>query len=79
MLKESKDDFVNKCGNVRIILGFTKPHGLERGIMNMLYIDGKSMKQIAKELGYSYGYCANIELEAISRMSIDAVILQLMK
>ena len=76
MLNDAKDEFVSKCRIVRIILGYTKD-GKERRIMNMLYVDGKSMEQIAKELKYSYGYCANIELKAIDRMSKDASIMQL--
>ncbi|MDE7438938.1 MAG: hypothetical protein K2N23_00250, partial [Clostridia bacterium] len=76
LLANSKSEFIGKCHNVQIILGYAKSD-LERRILHMLYISGKSMKHVARELGYSYGYCANIELKAISRMSIDVEIMRL--
>lgn len=76
-LTNAKNDFVSKCRNVRIILGYAKTDGQEHVVMTMRYLNGKSMKQIARELGYSYGYCANVELNAISRMSKNTAIMQL--
>ncbi len=79
LLSETKDDFVGKCHNVQLILGYLTSDGLERRIMNMLYVEGKNMKQVARELNYSYGYCANVELNVIERLSSDATIMQLLK
>jgi len=73
-----KDDFVNKCRNVQIILGHTRSE-LERRILNMRYVSGKSMKQIAREVGYSNGYCGNVEINAINRLSADLEIMQLVR
>ena len=54
LLANSKDEFIAKCHNVQIILGYAKS-ALERRVLNLLYVNGKSMKLVARELGYSYG------------------------
>lgn len=77
-LVKVKDDFINKCRNVQIILGSTK-NELERRILNLRYVHGKSMKLVAGEVGYDAGYCGNVESCAINRMSREAAIMQLIK
>lgn len=74
-LAKVKDDFIHKCRNVQTILGYAKGE-LERRILNLCYLNGKSMKQIAREVGYSSGYCGNIESNAIKRMSDNAEIMR---
>lgn len=77
-LGKVKDDFISKCRNVQIILGSTK-NELERQILNLRYVHGKSMKLVADEVGYDAGYCGNVESRAINRMSCEAAIMQLIK
>ncbi len=76
-LMKVRNDFIHKCRNVQTIIGYSKSE-LERRILNLSYVDGKSMKQIAREVGYSYGYCGNIESRAINRMSADTAIMSLL-
>lgn len=76
-LSKVKDDFIRKCRNIQTIIGHSKSE-LERRVLNLSYVDGKSMKQIAREVGYSYGYCGNIESRAINRMSSDMSIMALL-
>ena len=66
-LRKTKKEFELQCQNVQLIIGYSR-EGLERRILNAVYLFGKSMAQIAKETGYSYGYCANVELGAIKRL-----------
>lgn len=66
-LLKAKADFELQCKNVQLIIGYTRA-GLERRIFNAIYIFGKSMRQVAKETGYSYGHCANTEMKAIIRL-----------
>lgn len=77
LLTSAKDDFICKCRNVQIIIGLTKD-GVERRIMTMLYIDGLTMTDIARKLKYSYGHCANIELNAVSCLSNNVTVMQLL-
>lgn len=77
-LAKVKDDFIGKCRNVQIILGYAKSE-LERRILNLCYVNGKSMKQIAREVGYSSGYCGNIESKTIKRMSESSEIMLLIR
>ena len=78
LLAKSRDEFIGKCRNVQIILGYAKS-GLERRILNLLYIEGKSMTSISRELGYSKGYCANIELKVLGGMSENTEIMQMLQ
>lgn len=66
-LVKAKQEFELQCKNVQLIIGYTKA-GLERRVFNAIYIFGKSMAQVAKETGYSYGHCANTEMKAINRL-----------
>ena len=66
-LVKAKADFELQCKNVQLIIGYTR-EGLERRIFNALYVFGKSMRQVAKETGYSYGHCANTEMNAINML-----------
>lgn len=68
-LLKAKEEFILHCRNVQTIVNvYTEEGSLERRIFNSLYIAGKSMRQIAKAMGYSYGYCANTEAAAIDRL-----------
>ncbi len=66
-LVKAKADFELQCKNVQLIIGYTRD-GLERRIFNAIYVFGKSMRQVAKETGYSYGHCSNTEMNAINRL-----------
>lgn len=74
-LLKAKDDFTAHCRNVQAIVSvYTEEGSLERRILNSLYIAGKTMHQIAKATGYSYGHCANTEAAAINRLcSVSSV------
>ncbi len=68
-LLRAKDEFILHCRNVQTIVNvYTEEGSLERRIFNSLYIAGKSMRQVAKATGYSYGHCANTEANAINRL-----------
>ena len=77
-LAKVKDDFVNKCRIVQIIIGSTKSE-FERRVLNLRYVQGKSMKQVAREVGYNSGYCGNVESSAVTRLSNETAIMQLIK
>lgn len=78
LLLKAKEEFEQHCRNVQIILGQTKADGIERSVMNLRYIEGKSMKEVAKALGYNAGHCANVESEAVERMSKDQFVMSLL-
>lgn len=78
LLCKSKKEFEQHCRNVQIILGQTKADGIERSVLTLRYIEGKSMKEIAKCLGYNEGYCANVEGKAIERLSRDGFVMNLL-
>jgi len=77
LLLEAKENFEEHCRNVQIILGQTKVDGIERSVMNLRYIEGKSIKEAAKAIGYSVGHCANVEADAVDRLSRDPFIMGL--
>ena len=66
-LLKTKAEFELQCKNVQLIIGYTR-EGLERRIFNAIYIFGKSMRQVAKETGYTLGYCANVESTGIKKL-----------
>ena len=73
-LNKARDEFMLHCVNVRRIIGYTS--GLERRVLNSLYVLGKDISCVAKEMRYSYGHIANIETSTIKRLCrIESVIL----
>ncbi len=77
LLRKAKEEFDVHCRNVQLILGQTKENKLEYSVLNLRYVEGKSMKEVAKAVGYNAGYCANIESDAIERLSADAFVMGL--
>ena len=64
-----RDKLVQRCGDVLFILGFLPSDSLARQILDSLYLKGRTLKQIAFELRYSYGYCANVEAAAMKELA----------
>lgn len=69
ILSEDKDRMSVHCENVLLIMNYLAPDSLARQILDKLYIQGLSMDLTADALGYSYGYCANVEAEAMKQLS----------
>lgn len=79
-LKRETDDAVRKilsadkekmsihCENVLLIMNYLAPDSLARQIFDKHYLQGLSMDLTADALGYSYGYCANVESAAIKQL-----------
>ena len=56
------------CENVLLIMNYLAPDSLARQIFDKHYLQGLSMDLTADALGYSYGYCANVESAAIKQL-----------
>lgn len=69
ILSADKDRMSIHCKNVLLIMNYLAPDSLARQILDKLYIQGLSMDLTADALGYSYGYCANVEAEAMKQLS----------
>lgn len=78
LLLKAKEEFEQHCRNVQIILGQTKTEGIERSVLQLRYIDGKSVKETAKAIGYSIGHCSNVESDAVDRLSKDPFVMGLL-
>lgn len=78
LLLKAKEEFEQHCRNVQIILGQAKTEGIERSVLHLRYIDGKSMREVAREIGYDVGYCANVEAKAVERLGKDPFIMGLL-
>lgn len=65
LLLSAKQEFEDHCRKVQIILGYLPGGCAARRVLTLRYQKGMSMKAIAKHIGYSVGYCCNVESEAI--------------
>ncbi len=79
VLLDSKKEFELHCHNVQCILGILKSDSLESRILWKLYIYDQPMAEVARQLGYSYGHCANVEAAAIKRLCRNDFVKDLLK
>lgn len=68
LLQSAKQDFEEHCRKVQIILGYLPGGCVARRVLSLRYQSGMSMKAIAKSIGYSVGYCGNVEAAAIESL-----------
>lgn len=68
ILSADKEKMSIYCENVLLIMNYLAPDSLARQIFDKHYLQGLSMDLTADALGYSYGYCANVESAAIKQL-----------
>lgn len=68
ILSADKEKISAHCENVLLIMNYLAPDSLARQIFDKHYLQGLSMDLTADALGYSYGYCANVESAAIKQL-----------
>ena len=78
-LIDSKKEFELHCRNVQYILGVLKLDSRESRILWKLYIYDQPMAEVAQQLGYSYGHCANVEAAAIKRLCRHDIVKYILK
>lgn len=79
MLLQAKEDFEAHCNAVRLILGYLPKESAMYRVMALRYLQGTKLKSVAERLGYSVGHCANLEAEAIDRLSKNKAAMALMR
>ena len=78
-LLDCKAEFETHCKNVQLTLGVLKSDSLESRILWKLYIYDQPMREVAQQLGYSYGHCANVEMAAIKRLCRNEIVKGILK
>lgn len=68
LLSADKEKLSVHCDNVLLIMDYLAPDSLARQIFDKHYLQDLSMDLTADALGYSYGYCANVESAAIKQL-----------
>ena len=79
ILLQAKEDFEVHCNTVRLILGYLPKESAMYRVMALRYLQGTKMKAVAERLGYCVGHCANLEAEAIDRLSKNKAAMALMR
>ena len=68
LLLDAKREFEEHCRIVQIIMAHVPAGSTARRILSLRYEKGMSMKDIANTIGYSVGYCDNVESSAIESL-----------
>ena len=79
LLIEAKRGFEKHCRNVQIILSYLPFGTVMYYVMTKRYKRGLSMKSIAEEIGYSVGYCNNVESNAIEYLTGRKQIMEILE